>query len=105
MAKYICQVCGYSNYDDDLDLLDEVIGGIGSGTFTIFKTIIFIVIWVGLWFIPIFGWILALAMLFIPISSKKNEKCPKCHNSNCLVPLDSPKGKELFKNYYSEKNI
>lgn len=94
--KYICSNCGYTNKDEEyLDFLSFA----GRSIFTIIKVIVYLAVVIGLFFIPVVGWILALVLLFTPINnSKKANKCPHCKAENCLVPLNTAKGQELLKN-------
>lgn len=101
--KYICSNCGYTNKDEEyLDFLNLA----GDGIFNIIKTIVYLIIVIGLFFIPVIGWILALVLLFTPInnSAKKINKCPNCKAENCLVPLSSPRGQELLNNDFKVKH-
>lgn len=93
MAIYICSNCGSLTEKVPLDFL-------GEGIWSIVKTIFFLIGFVVLCCIPVFGWVLAIILLFIPISQKKKSKCSKCQCENCLIPTSSPKGKELYKQYY-----
>lgn len=102
MSKFICSNCGYTNKDDDMSEVKETMGCLGASIWTVIKVIIFWIGFIALLFIPIIGWILAIILLFIPISSKKKIQCPHCKMENCIIPIDSPKGKELLEKYYKE---
>ena len=92
MTKYICSNCGSVTEKTPLNFL-------GEGIWSILKVILFLIGFIILLCIPVFGWILAIILLFIPISKKQNYRCEKCQSENCLIPVSSPKGKELYKKY------
>ena len=102
--QYICSNCGYTNkdtfiYEDMFSVIKFFFNSFG----TIIKTIGFITIFCMLLCFPPLGWILAVAMLFIPINKVRNNNyCPGCNAENCLVPLNTPKGKKLYNEYYRE---
>lgn len=94
MSKYICGNCG------NLTEINGIIGDIGSNIWVIIKTIVLVAVFIGLLFVPVVGWIIDIALLFVPLTNKKKNYCPKCKTENCLIPVDSPKGKDLFNKYY-----
>ena len=91
MAEFICEQCGSVTTNNKTV--------VGKGINNIAKTILYIVIFIILLCIPIIGWILAIILLFNPINGKKI--CPQCKNENCLIPVETPKGKELYKKYHN----
>ena len=97
MEKLICEKCGA------LSEKNETLSRSGLIIWNVIKTVVFLIIFIGLWFIPVVGWILAIALLFVPINQKNKNKCTKCQNENCIIPVDSPKGQELYKKYYNER--
>ena len=92
MKQLICGNCGYLTNKNGAE-------EIGSTVYVIIKTIILVAAFIGLLFLGPVGWILAIALLFIPISKKKTNQCPKCKGENCLIPIDTPKGQELYNKY------
>lgn len=109
MVKWICSNCGYCLDEDTTYSLKEDLKYLWSSGFTIIKTICFIAIFIGLLFIPVIGWILAVLLLFVPISNNNREteienQCPNCKATNCLVPINTPRGKKLYREYTGFKN-
>lgn len=60
-------------------------------------------IWVTL-LISLFYWVgfivLAFEILFFMLTKGKSNFCHKCKSIGCVIPMDTPKGKELFDEYY-----
>lgn len=102
--QYICSNCGYTNKDKFIyEDIFSVIKFFFNSLSMIIRSIAFIIIFCMLLCIPVIGWILALGMLFIPINKVRNNNCcPGCNAENCLVSLNTPKGKKLYNEYYGE---
>lgn len=117
MKNFICSNCGYS--DVQKSFCKDVNTAVGKTIVWTIKTffsglsgIIWLISLIICLCLPPIGWIFVIPLLFYPIlSSNKNKSnnntniCPECGAANCLVPLNSPRGKKLYKEYYAEKDI
>lgn len=95
MSGYICSNCGntQNNYGEE--------NGGCAQTFWIICLVITL-------FISLFcavGWIVVgFEILFIILtsSSKKINTCFKCNAKDCVIPLDTPRGKQIYNEFYKD---
>lgn len=92
MTEFICEQCGSITSNNETP--------VRKGVTNVIKTIVYLIGFVILLCIPIIGWILAIILLLKPINGKDKKICPQCKNENCLIPIETPKGKELYKKYH-----
>jgi ribosomal protein S27AE len=109
LKNFICSNCGYSDYKTSIDeVVSNVVGGVTKSVFGSVQIIIWLILFIACLCFPPVGWFFAFFLLLYPIlSSLKNKSnvCPKCGADNCLIPLNTPKGKKLFKEYYPEEYV
>ncbi len=97
IKEYICRNCG--NMQD--------ISGQGKGcAVDFFQVALFFTIIISL-IVPILWFAVAFEILFLILSSNSIKKnyCWSCKASDCIVPLNSPAGETIFKDFYKEENI
>lgn len=97
MAKFICRNCGN---------MQDISGQRKGCAVDFFQVALFFTIIISL-FVPILWFAVAFEILFLIIanSSPKRNYCYYCKASDCIVPLNSPAGETIFKDFYKEKNI
>lgn len=109
LKNFICSNCGYSDYKTSIDeVVSNTISGAAKTVFDSVRIIIWLILFIVCLLCGPVGWFFAFFLLLYPILSslkKKTNICPKCGADNCLIPLNTPKGKKLFKEYYPEEYI
>ena len=81
---YICTQCGFVGYPSS---------GV-RGSF-----LIELILWVlGLGFTFFLSWLFLLIPIFYSIYrlGGRYKECPQCHLHNTMIPLDSPRGRQLY---------
>lgn len=96
MAKYICRNCGFMQYS---------YGTSNSGCALVFWIVCLILtILIGL-FAPVAFIVVLFEILFIILVSKPNNTniCFECKAKDCIVPLDTPAGRKIYKDFFGEE--
>ena len=93
--KYICRNCGYIQYQE---------GQTRGCTAVFWLLTLIITIVIGLVY-PIAFVVVAFEILFLILTSRNPDSnyCFKCKARDCIVPMDTPAGEQLYKNFYPEE--
>lgn len=97
MAKYICKNCGHIQRNN----------GQTGGCISAFWGLGLIILILISLFVPIL-WVgvgIVLIICILDSSSIKRNYCFECKASNSIVPLDSPAGETIYKDFYKEDTI
>lgn len=93
--KYICRNCGYIQYQE----------GQTRGCAAVFWLLTLIITSIIGLFAPIAFVVVAFEILFLILTSRNPDSnyCFKCKARDCIVPMDTPAGEQLYKNFYPEE--
>lgn len=89
--NYICANCGGQFKKPDTK------GENFFGCMWFINFLVFIV--VGCFFNVIIGISILIIYILIGSLNKQKKICPYCKNENCFIPIDTPKGQELYKKF------
>lgn len=89
--NYICSNCGKTTNEDSL----KKSNGLGCFLWVIGFIALFVT-----WPVAI---IVLLFAIVVSLNAKPNNICPNCNATNCVIPINSPKGEELYEKYKSKE--
>lgn len=93
--RYICSNCGHLQYE---------IGESGGCAHTFWGWCIIVTL-----LISLFYWlgfiVLAFEILFFILTGGKSNCCKKCKAKDCVIPVNTPRGKKLFDEYYEYEEV
>lgn len=96
MARYICRNCGNIQYQRGQN------SGCAASFWFLGFAISFIIALCGA-FVFYFISIVILLYLIVLFISQKSNYCFQCQAKDCIVPMDTPAGEQLYKSFYPQE--